>query len=78
MSNYIAMFQYSKDTFSVIHSPNLIPEINDTATVYHKTLLHKPNRTDNKLNIIEIIETREHKTDPASSITIVRCEAQAD
>lgn len=76
MSNYIAMFQYGHDTFSVIHSPNLKPEINDTATVYHKTKLHKRDRANNALNIIEVVETRPHKTDPNSLISIVKCEPQ--
>ncbi|WP_157445720.1 hypothetical protein [Chryseobacterium indologenes] len=76
MSNYIAMFQYGKDKFSVIHTSNLKPEIGDTASVYHKTILHIPNRTSNMLNIIEVIETRPHKTAPYSLITIVRCAPQ--
>ena len=76
MSNYIAMYQYGVDTFSVVHTPNLKPEVNDTSTVYHKTTLHKKNRTSNALNIVEIIETRPHKTDLNLCISIVRCEPQ--
>lgn len=76
MANYIVMYQYTVDTFSVIHSKGLTPEINDTATCYHKTSLHKRDRTSNALNIIEVIETRPHKTDAKSSISIVKCEHQ--
>lgn len=71
------MFQYSKDTFSVIHPMNTEVYINDTANVFHKTLLHAKNRSNNELNIIEVIECRSHKTDPAKLISIVRCEAQS-
>lgn len=76
MANYIAMFQYENDVFSVIHSKGLTPEVNDQATVYHKTKLHAKNRATNDLNIIEILETRNHKTDPDRLISIVRCEPQ--
>jgi hypothetical protein len=77
MSNFTAMFQYEKDVFSVIHKGNA-PEINDKAQVHWKTLLHKRDRQNNDLNIIEVIETRDHKTDPASFITIVKCENQEE
>lgn len=70
------MYQYTADTFSVIHPKDLTPQINDSATCYHKTLLHKRDRTSNALNIIEVIETRPHKTDAKSLISIVKCEHQ--
>lgn len=70
------MFQYSEDTFSVIHHQNLTVEVNDQARVYHKTKLHRPNKTSHDLNIVEVLETRDHKTDPSSKISIVRCEPQ--
>jgi hypothetical protein len=76
MSHYISMFQYSDDTFSVIHNQNLTPEVNDQARVFQKTKLHKPNKSSHDLNIIEVLETRDHKNDPSSKISIVRCEPQ--
>jgi hypothetical protein len=76
MSNFTAMFQYEKDTFSVVHQKGLQPEPNDTATVYWKTLLHKKERSSHGLNIVEVLETRNHKTDPNSLISIVKCEPQ--
>ncbi len=76
MANFISMYQYTKDTFSVIHTSELKPQKNDQATVFHKTMLHAKNRTTNALNIIEIIETRPHKTDHTKMISIVRCENQ--
>jgi len=77
MANYISMFQYSKDTFSVIHNINTEVHVNDSALVYHKTLLHAKNRATNELNIIEVIECRSHKTDPTKLISIVKCENQS-
>lgn len=76
MSNFISMFQYEKDVFSVVHKADLIPQVNDSATVYHRTALHKREKTTNALNIIEVMETRNHKTDPKSMISIVKCEPQ--
>lgn len=70
------MFQYTDDTFSVINSKGLTPAVNDQARVYHKTKLHKVNKTTHDLNIVEVLETRAHKTDPTSLISIVRCEPQ--
>lgn len=74
--NYTCMAQTGADTFTVIHSPAIKPEVNDGAMVYHRTLLHKKDRTSNVLNIIEVLETRPHKTDPNSLISVVKCEAQ--
>jgi len=76
MPSYISMFQYTEDTFSVIHPKGSFPEVNDQARVYHKTKLHKANKTSHDLNIVEVLETRDHKVDPSSSISIVRCEPQ--
>lgn len=76
MANYISMFQYTKDIFSVIHPQNTEVNVNDSANVYHKTALHAKNRANNELNIIEVIECRPHKTDPTKLISIVRCEPQ--
>lgn len=78
MSNFTAMFQYSADTFSVVHNNSLKPSPNDSATVYWKTGLHKKNRSSHNLNIVEVLETRTHKTDPYSLISIVRCESQPE
>jgi hypothetical protein len=50
--------------------------VNDSANVYHKTLLHAKNRPNNELNIIEVLECRPHKTDPTKLISIVKCEPQ--
>lgn len=70
------MYQYTKDTFSVIHTQDLHPQINDSTTVFWKTALHVKNSNSNNLNIIEIVETRPHKTDLSKLISIVRCETQ--
>jgi len=70
------MFQYEKDVFSVIHPVHTTPEIGDSARVYHKTSLHKPNRSSQDLNIIEVLETRKHRTDVNNMISIVRCSEQ--
>lgn len=74
--NYTCMAQIGADTFTVIHLPAIKPEINDGAMVFHKTALHKRDRTSNVLKIIEVLETRPHKTDPNNLISVVRCEAQ--
>lgn len=76
MANYISMFQYEKDVFSVIHTNEQQPEIGDSANVFHKTTLHAKNRANNELRIIEVLETKPHKVDPLRKISIVRCEPQ--
>lgn len=70
------MFQYGKDTFSVIHNLNTEVHVNDSANVFQKTALHSKNRQNNELNIVEVLECRPHKTDPTKLISIVKCEAQ--
>lgn len=72
------MFQYSADTFSVVHNNASRPNPNDSATVYWKTTLHRKNRSSHSLNIVEVLETRSHKTDPYALISIVRCESQPE
>lgn len=76
MPNFVSMYQYKKDVFSVIHPKNITVEIGDEATVFHKTSLRKQNRNTRNLPIVEVLETRAHKTDDKSLITIVRCEEQ--
>ena len=71
-----AMYQYDKNTFSIIHNKYQTPELGDFARVFHRTALHKKEGGSNQLKIIEITETRDHKTDPNQNISIVVLENQ--
>lgn len=76
MKKYQAMYQYEKDIFSVISKGDL-PKVGNYASIQWTTQMHKKNRNNNDLEIIEIISSEPSKSCPASTITRVRVAKQS-